>query len=149
MRLDIDVVIDDGDHCTGASRPRPRFARRQRCVYNVRWHPWQPFVATGRLQLEPGADPGRVMAQLVALPGIGPWTAGYIRMRALSDPDVFLDGDVGVVRALRGLADGPFASAAAPVMPASAVSSRWHPWRSYAVHHLWAIDEPPASPAAS
>ena len=40
-------------------------------------------------------------ARLLALPGIGPWTAGYIRMRALSDPDVFLPEDAGVLRALR------------------------------------------------
>ena len=106
-------------------------------------------LASGEIRLDAGADREEAGARLVALQGIGPWTAGYIRMRALSDPDVFLDGDVGVVRALRGLADGPFASATALAMPASAVSSRWHPWRSYAVHHLWAIDEPPASPAAS
>jgi AraC family transcriptional regulator, regulatory protein of adaptative response / DNA-3-methyladenine glycosylase II len=111
-------------------------------------------LASGEIRLDAGADREEAGERLVALPGIGPWTAGYIRMRALSDPDVFLEGDVGVARALRGLADGPFASAPAPVMPGpvmpvSAVSSRWHPWRSYAVHHLWAVDEPPASPAES
>ncbi len=62
-------------------------------------------LASGDISLDPGADREEADARLVALPGIGPWTAGYIRMRALSDPDVFLPGDVGVVRALR-LADG-------------------------------------------
>jgi AraC family transcriptional regulator of adaptative response / DNA-3-methyladenine glycosylase II len=61
-------------------------------------------LASGDISLDPGADREEVGIRLVALPGIGPWTAGYIRMRALSDPDVFLPGDVGVVRALRQLA---------------------------------------------
>jgi AraC family transcriptional regulator of adaptative response / DNA-3-methyladenine glycosylase II len=61
-------------------------------------------LASGDISLDPGADREEAGVRLVALPGIGPWTAGYIRMRALSDPDVFLPGDVGVVRALRQLA---------------------------------------------
>jgi AraC family transcriptional regulator of adaptative response / DNA-3-methyladenine glycosylase II len=119
-------------------------------------------LAGGGIRLDAGADREEVEARLVALPGIGPWTAGYIRMRALSDPDVFLEADVGVVRALRALeADAvagapvtvPVPTVTGPTVPvpavtASAVASRWHPWRSYAVHHLWAIEEPPASPAA-
>jgi len=65
-------------------------------------------LASGDICLDPGADWEEVGAQLLALPGIGPWTAGYIRMRALSDPDVFLPGDGGVARALRRLtSDGP------------------------------------------
>ncbi len=71
-------------------------------------------LASGDISLDPGADREEAGARLLALPGIGPWTAGYIRMRALSDPDVFLPGDVGVVRALRELriADGGGALAA-------------------------------------
>ena len=99
-------------------------------------------VADGRVSLDPGADRDEAGARLTALPGIGPWTAGYIRMRALSDPDVFLPGDAGLVRALRELAPsgeraGDLASAA----------DRWRPWRSYAVHHLWATLEPARPPA--
>jgi AraC family transcriptional regulator of adaptative response / DNA-3-methyladenine glycosylase II len=86
-------------------------------------------LASGDISLDPGADREEAGARLVALPGIGPWTAGYIRMRALSDPDVFLPGDVGVVRALRGLT-GSLSAA-----------ERWRPWRSYATHHLWAALE--------
>jgi AraC family transcriptional regulator of adaptative response / DNA-3-methyladenine glycosylase II len=55
--------------------------------------------------------------------GIGPWTAGYIRMRALSDPDVWLSTDLEVVKALARLP--------------GADPTRWSPWRSYAVLHLW------------
>ena len=87
-------------------------------------------LASGEVRLDPGADRDRAAAQLMALPGIGPWTAAYIRMRALSDPDAFLPTDAGVLRAVAGLgAAGPAAE-------------RWRPWRSYAVHHLWATLEP-------
>jgi AraC family transcriptional regulator, regulatory protein of adaptative response / DNA-3-methyladenine glycosylase II len=81
-------------------------------------------VATGRLSLDPGADPAEAAARLAGLPGIGPWTIGYIMMRA-GDPDSFLPGDVGLRRAMAQLGAGPEHAA------------RWRPWRSYAVIHLW------------
>ena len=92
-------------------------------------------LASGAVSLHPGADREEAAARLVALPGIGPWTAGYIGMRALSDPDAFPPGDAGVLRALRLLRHGgePGADAAA--------AQAWRPWRSYAVHHLWATLE--------
>jgi AraC family transcriptional regulator of adaptative response / DNA-3-methyladenine glycosylase II len=91
-------------------------------------------LASGDISLHPGADREQETARLLALPGIGPWTASYIRMRALSDPDVFLPTDIGVLRALRRLgADGDGLDAA----------RAWQPWRSYAVHHLWATLENP------
>src|ERR1700761_2216350 len=79
-------------------------------------------LASGAVSLDPGADRSAVEAQLLKLPGIGPWTAGYIRMRALSDPDVFLPGDVGVLRALRAISGG--ARAGALVRGASPVGHR-------------------------
>lgn len=82
------------------------------------------LVAAGELRLEPHGDSGETRARLLAVPGIGPWTVSYIAMRALGDRDVFLDGDVGVRRALAAL-DGP------------ADPDRWRPWRSYAVMQLW------------
>jgi AraC family transcriptional regulator, regulatory protein of adaptative response / DNA-3-methyladenine glycosylase II len=110
-------------------------------------------LASGDICLDPGADRDEVAARLLELPGIGPWTAGYIRMRALSDPDVFLVGDVGVTRALSRLAgDRPASASTAETGPAEPVpggpvltasSERWRPWRSYAVHHLWATLESP------
>ncbi len=103
-------------------------------------------LASGDVSLDPGADREEAGARLVALPGIGPWTAGYIRMRALSDPDVFLPGDVGVVRALRLVTGSPAVSAA--VSPT--VAERWRPWRSYATHHLWAaLESAPARPGVA
>jgi AraC family transcriptional regulator of adaptative response / DNA-3-methyladenine glycosylase II len=83
-------------------------------------------LCDGELDLRPGADRERVRAGLLAIPGIGPWTADYIALRALGDTDVFLAADLGVRRALGRL--GANAGAA----------ERWHPFRSYAMHHLWA-----------
>jgi AraC family transcriptional regulator, regulatory protein of adaptative response / DNA-3-methyladenine glycosylase II len=102
-------------------------------------------LASGDLSLDPGAERDHAEAVLLALPGIGPWTASYIRMRALSDPDVFLPADVGVLEALGRLGAGaPGTRAAArgrSAKAAEALAMRWRPWRSYAVHHLWAYLE--------
>ena len=86
-------------------------------------------TVSGDVQLDVGADPAESRAQLIALKGIGPWTADYVMMRALSMPDVWLSTDLGVVHARRalGVADDDAAVAA----------RRWKPWSSYAVHHLW------------
>ena len=97
-------------------------------------------LASGDLSLDPGADRDRASAQLLALPGIGPWTVGYIRMRALSDPDAFLPGDVGVVEALARLGAVPPVRSRA-VRAAAELAESWRPWRSYAVQHLWAYLE--------
>jgi AraC family transcriptional regulator of adaptative response / DNA-3-methyladenine glycosylase II len=96
-------------------------------------------LANGELRLDPGADRDQVEAQLLAMPGIGPWTASYIRMRALSDPDAFLPSDVGVRDALVKLGTDPSPKAAA------ALAESWRPWRSYALQHLWALIESSAS----
>lgn len=86
------------------------------------------LVLEGELDLDGGADP----AVLLAIRGVGPWTAAYISMRALGDPDIWLPGDVGLRNALVRL--GHPADAAA----AGRLSAAWRPWRSYAVMHLWA-----------
>ncbi len=91
-------------------------------------------------------DDDGVRNALVALPGIGPWTASYIAMRGLSDPDVFLGGDLILRRALDTLSgEGSDRSrsdtAACPPIGERAANDRavaWRPWRSYAVMHLWA-----------
>jgi AraC family transcriptional regulator of adaptative response / DNA-3-methyladenine glycosylase II len=107
-------------------------------------------LASGDLSLDPGAERDRAEAQLLATPGIGPWTAGYIRMRALSDPDAFLPGDAGVLDALGRLGalpgrTGPAGAAGGRAAKASGgaaeLAEGWRPWRSYAVHHLWAYQE--------
>jgi AraC family transcriptional regulator of adaptative response / DNA-3-methyladenine glycosylase II len=99
-------------------------------------------LASGELVLDPGAERDRAEAVLLALPGIGPWTASYIRMRALSDPDAFLPSDVGVLDALGGLGVIPEGTPRArAARAAAAMAESWRPWRSYAVHHLWAYLE--------
>ncbi len=85
-------------------------------------------LACGEIDLSPGADWDSAEHELRKVPGIGPWTASYIRMRALGDPDVALPGDLGVQRAAAryGLtADDP----------------RCKPWRSYATHYLWNLED--------
>jgi AraC family transcriptional regulator of adaptative response / DNA-3-methyladenine glycosylase II len=101
-------------------------------------------LASGELALGPGDDPAAQRATLLALPGVGPWTADYVRMRVTGDPDVFLPGDVavrtGAVRAgLPGDARELTARAAA-----------FAPWRSYLTGHLWraAADLPAPSSSA-
>ncbi len=89
-------------------------------------------VAGGRLALDPGADRTETYQQLMRLPGVGDWTAGYIVMRALGDPDTFLPSDLGIKKAgMRlGLGSTPRAM--------SEHAAGWRPWRSYATHQLWA-----------
>jgi AraC family transcriptional regulator of adaptative response / DNA-3-methyladenine glycosylase II len=89
-------------------------------------------LAQGEVALDSGADRIEVRRALLALPGIGPWTASYIAMRALGDRDAFLATDLGVRHALRRL--GHDGSAAA----AERLAERWRPYRAYAVQHLWA-----------
>jgi len=82
-------------------------------------------IADGRVVLHPGVDREAAEDALLALPGIGPWTASYIRLRALGDPDVFLPTDLAVRKAMRRFA-----------IPPETVDG-WRPWRSYALLHLW------------
>ncbi|WP_300680976.1 AlkA N-terminal domain-containing protein [Nocardioides sp.] len=91
-------------------------------------------LADGRIDLSRGAARDDVRSALLAVPGIGPWTADYVAMRALGDPDVFLPTDVGVRHALQRLSapDADIGSDAAPPEPET-----WKPWRSYALIHLW------------
>jgi AraC family transcriptional regulator of adaptative response / DNA-3-methyladenine glycosylase II len=113
-------------------------------------------LASGELSLDPGAERDRAQAQLLALPGIGPWTASYIRMRALSDPDAFLPSDVGVLDALVRLGAVPAGlrarasravRAVRAVRVAAELAEGWRPWRSYAVQHLWAYLEEKEDPS--
>jgi AraC family transcriptional regulator of adaptative response / DNA-3-methyladenine glycosylase II len=84
------------------------------------------LITNGDLELDAGSDRDDLVTRLTAVKGIGPWTANYVIMRGLGDPDVFLETDLGVRHAL--LATGLKASDAAG----------WRPWRTYAMHHLWA-----------
>lgn len=102
----------------------------------------------GTLVLDCGADPGEARAGLLALPGIGPWTAGYVAMRALRDPDAFLPDDLGVRQGLRRLAADRGEPDLDDRRALVARAERWRPWRAYAAVHLWAAGPTPASPNA-
>ena len=90
-------------------------------------------VATGEIDLAPTVDLEAVRAKLLALPGVGPWTAEYIAMRALGDPDAFPAGDLGL------------RSAYVPERRIGArelarISEAWRPWRAYAAILLWHLN---------
>jgi AraC family transcriptional regulator of adaptative response / DNA-3-methyladenine glycosylase II len=88
-------------------------------------------VAAGRLTLEPGADPVETRGRLLELPGIGPWTAAYVALRALGDNDSLLVGDLALAKAaVRCGLPGTW-----PELVARA--ERWRPWRGYASLWLW------------
>jgi AraC family transcriptional regulator of adaptative response / DNA-3-methyladenine glycosylase II len=88
-------------------------------------------LADGSLRLTVGDDGAEQRAALLAMPGIGPWTADYVRMRVLGDPDILLPGDVALRAgaAASGLPGDP--------KPLIAWAERTAPWRSYLSAHLW------------
>ncbi|WP_328827629.1 AlkA N-terminal domain-containing protein [Streptomyces sp. NBC_00252] len=94
-------------------------------------------LANNTLHLGVESDWAQTRAQLLALPGFGPWTVDAIAMRALGDPDAFLPTDLGVRRAAQELG--------LPSTPAAltARAAAWRPWRAYAVQYLWATDSHP------
>lgn len=90
-------------------------------------------MADGRLDLSATADPVATLAAFRAIPGIGPWTTGYVALRVLGDRDAFPPGDAAVRAAFRRLG---LPSDAASI---AAHAERWRPWRAYALAHLWSI----------
>ena len=99
-------------------------------------------LTSDEIPLDRSMPAAEVERRLLALPGIGPWTVGYIARRALGDPDAFMPSDLGVRHGLERLGcDG---------RPPSAVriAERWRPYRAYAMQHLWAQLAPPGLPAS-
>jgi AraC family transcriptional regulator of adaptative response / DNA-3-methyladenine glycosylase II len=107
-------------------------------------------LASGRLALDGTVDRDEASSTLLSLPGIGPWTVAYVRMRALADPDAFMPSDLGVRHALErlGLPTGE--------RQATALAENWRPYRAYGLQYLWSSlsngahsarsDEAPATP---
>jgi len=95
-------------------------------------------VADGQLELGPHVDPDQARHDLQALPGIGPWTAGYVVMRALSDPDGWPVGDLALRRSL-GCSARELEQRAAT----------WSPWRAYAALTLWRSDPTQIRPSTN
>jgi AraC family transcriptional regulator of adaptative response / DNA-3-methyladenine glycosylase II len=96
-------------------------------------------LADASIVLDAGSHWESARAQLLALPGVGPWTAEVIAMRALGDPDAFPASDLGLRLAAKRLG--------LPADPRRLVerSARWRPWRSYATQHLWTTLEHPVN----
>lgn len=103
-------------------------------------------VRDGAVDLAAPGGAGAARAALRALPGIGAWTAEYVALRALGDPDAWPEGDLGLRRAVARLAGGP-----APTLRAvRARAEAWRPWRAYATLHLWTAEaaRPPRAAGA-
>lgn len=101
-------------------------AKRAACLIGV-----AQAVETGALPLDSMADVQQGVKALLAMPGIGSWTASYIAMRAWSAPDVFLGGDYLIKQRFPGMTPAKIARYA----------EIWQPWRTYATLHLWFNDD--------
>jgi AraC family transcriptional regulator of adaptative response / DNA-3-methyladenine glycosylase II len=104
-------------------------AARARCIIAL-----AKAQESGALRLDGGAhhDPDDAIRRLAELPGIGPWTAHYIAMRALRWPDAFPKEDIAIRNNLGGVTS----------KEADLLSQSWRPWRSYAVMHIWGMAKP-------
>jgi len=87
-------------------------------------------VADGTIRLEATGGPDDTVRALCAVPGIGPWTAEYIALRALGEPDAFPAGDLGLRKALGN-------GVPVPELEVAAAAEAWRPWRGYAAMYLW------------
>jgi hypothetical protein len=94
------------------------------------------FRSRGR-QKYSGRNLHECVTRLARLPGVGQWTAHYIAMRELREPDAFPVGDIGLTRAITRLARQPLTSG-----ELLEKAERWRPWRAYAAQHLWASEMP-------
>ena len=94
-------------------------------------------LASGSLQLHAGLSVDELTARLVALPGVGPWTAGYVAMRVLGAADVLLSTDLVLLKGAHRLG--------LPATPKGIAeyANRWAPYRSYAGMHLWRVAQSP------
>lgn len=110
-------------------------------------------VLAGEVVLDASVATAEVAAALLGIRGVGAWTAQYVALRALGDPDAFPVGDAGLRAAARGL------GLATDERSLAARAERWRPWRAYATVHLWRSlaggvtppgwMAPPATPTAS
>jgi AraC family transcriptional regulator, regulatory protein of adaptative response / DNA-3-methyladenine glycosylase II len=88
-------------------------------------------LANGEVRIDAGSDPREALTRLLAIRGIGRWTAGYVAMRGFHDPDAFPPGDAGIRRAVKSL------GRPVDTRSVTALQQRWRPWRAYATLQLW------------
>ncbi|HEX4595076.1 MAG TPA: AlkA N-terminal domain-containing protein [Bryobacteraceae bacterium] len=84
-------------------------------------------VCDQRIRFDGTVSSREMIGRMCELPGIGPWTANYIAMRALGDPDAFPASDLGLLKAARATSPRKLEE----------LAERWRPWRSYAAMYLW------------
>lgn len=89
-------------------------------------------VSEGKIRFEGVIDSEAFLDRLCEIPGIGPWTAQYVAMRALGEPDAFPSGDLGLLRALQLRSSRELETRA----------EGWRPWRAYAAMYLWTLPNP-------
>lgn len=94
-------------------------------------------VRDGRIDLHEGAAAAQLESRLCEIPGIGPWTAGYVAMRVGKDPDAYPANDWVVLKRLERSALGPRDARAAAAGRTGSLADAWRPWRAYAVMYLW------------
>lgn len=92
-------------------------------------------VVEDRSLLDPAGDHAESVRRLRAIRGVGDWTAQYIALRQLRDPDAFPDSDIGLLRAMARCEGRPFSPAGLRLR-----AETWRPWRAYAAQHLWTSD---------
>jgi 3-methyladenine DNA glycosylase/8-oxoguanine DNA glycosylase len=88
-------------------------------------------VVSGSLRLDTAGELSRFIDRMTAIPGIGAWTANYVAMRALGEPDAFPASDLGIMKALQEKGSRP------TVKQVTARAEAWRPWRAYAAIYLW------------
>jgi AraC family transcriptional regulator of adaptative response / DNA-3-methyladenine glycosylase II len=105
-------------------------------------------LAGGDLTIDVGADPDTLRTGLTAQPGVGTWTAAYVALRVLGDPDAWLDGDVALIAGARAAGILPPADSLSAGRRHRVLADRaaaWAPWRSYAAMHLWRAQPAPST----
>jgi len=122
-------VLSDAD-CRNIGIPRAR-AETIRALARA--------VSDGQIKFEGIVNSDEFLSRLCQIPGIGRWTAQYIAMRALREPDAFPSGDLGLLRALR----------ANTVHELESRAEAWRPWRAYAAMYLWSTHSALAARAGS
>lgn len=95
-------------------------------------------LASGELVVDVGQDPVDLRNALVSRRGIGPWTAAYIAMRVLGDPDAWLEGDVALLAGAQRLGMIEEGTRTQQFRALAERAHAWSPWRAYAQLHLWA-----------
>lgn len=103
---------------------------RERAIHN-----FSRAVLEGAVRLDGSMDFDEVVEAIVALPGLGPWTAQVIAMRALREPDAFPAADLGIIRALSSEGER------VRMKEILQLSEKWRPWRAYAALYLWKMDQ--------